>query len=198
MNLVYSGSGRGISGDQMMASQVGAGSYNLVQAVVKGLAPIKALNSVFKDNSDEIKFDKIDGTLSMKNQVFSFTANTIGKVGAMRISGGVNSDGVYTPNMKIQSDIKKDFVDSDQVKGQIPAQYRDKVSLDWAADDNGNIPVDLNFTGKAAENHFNWDSGRLTNNVQKRLGKEAEKAAGQVIQQKAKDLGSQLKGLFGH
>ncbi len=196
MNLAYAGYGRGVSGDLVMASQVGAGNYSLVKAKVKGLAAIKAINSAVKDPSDEITFDKIDGTLAMKNKVFSYTANTSEKVGAMRIQGGINADGAYTPDMTIQCDLHKDYVNSDAIKGQIPAQYRDKFNLDWAADGSGNIPADFKFTGPAADNHYQWVPDRLVNNVKKNAGQILGQAAQQVIQQQGGNLGNALKGLF--
>ena len=198
MNFAYAGLGRGVSGDLMMASQVGAGNYSLVNAKVKGLSAIKAINSAVKDPSDEIQFDKIDGILGMKNKVFSYTANTSEKVGAMRIKGGINADGAYTPDMTIECDLHKDYVNSDAIKGQIPAPYRDKFSLDWAADDGGNIPADFKFTGVASENHYQWMPDRLVNNVKKHAGQILGQAAQQVIQQNGGNIGNAVKGLFGH
>jgi hypothetical protein len=198
MNIAYAGYGRGVSGDLMMASQVGAGNYSLVNAKVKGLAAIKALNNAVKDPSDEINFEKIDGVLGMKNKVVSYTANTSEKVGAMRIKGGINADGAYTPDMTIDCDLHKDYVNSDAIKGQIPDAYRDKFSLDWAADDSGNIPADFKFTGPAADNHYQWVPDRLVNNVKKHAGQVLGQAAQQVIQNQGQNLGNALKGLFGH
>lgn len=194
MNFAYAGSGKGFSGDPMVASQVGSGSYNLVNAKVKGLAAIKAINSIAKDNSDEINFEKIDGTLSVKNKVFSYTANTTGKVGAFRLAGGINSDGIYTPDMKIQCDIRKDYINSDAIQSQVPGEVRGFVKdhEDYLTDDNGNIPVDVKFTGLASDNHYSYDWDRLVNNGKKHLGSAVQNAAQPVIQ----NLGSQLKGLF--
>ncbi len=198
MNFAYAGYGKGTSGDVMMASQVGAGNYSLVDAKVKGLAAIKTINSAVKDSSDEIHLDKIEGTLGMKNKVFSYTANTVDKVGALRIKGGVNGDGVYTPDMTINCDIKKDYVNSDSVKGQIPEPYRDQFTLDWASDNDGNIPVDFKFTGKASENHYQWVSDRLVSNIKKRAGQALGNAAKNAVKQKAQDVGNKIKSLFGH
>ena len=59
-------------------------------------------------------------------------------------------------------------------------------------DDNGNVPVDLKFTGPVSDNHYTWDTGRIGNNVKKHLGAAVQNAAQPAI----KNLGNQLKGLF--
>jgi hypothetical protein len=189
MNMVYSGSGKGLSGDSMMASQTGSGTYNIVAAKVKGYAAISAMNSFFKEKSDEIKFEKIDGNLGLKNSVMSYTANTLDKVGTIRVAGAINlMNMVYAPDMKVRCDVKKEFLDSDAVRGQIPAQYRSAFNIGLAADKNGMVPVDFRFTGpvKKMPGLDCLDASRLLNNVINNL-----------VQEKAKDLGGALKGLFG-
>jgi hypothetical protein len=143
----------------------------------------------------------------MKGGITSFTANTAGKVGAFRAAGGINGDGVYTPDLKVQCDIKREFLNSDRVQGlikdklgnQIPPQYVNQV-LDWAQDDQGNIPVDFRLTGPASKvpGLDCVDMTRATHNVLKHLGDELKKAAGTALQQGAQDLGNKIKGLFGH
>ncbi|HJT24908.1 MAG TPA: hypothetical protein VJ873_10040, partial [bacterium] len=193
MNLAYSGTGKGASGDQMIASQVGSGNYNLVGAKVKG-AVIKRINGYVKDSSDEMGFEKIDGVLAMKNKIFTYTANTQGKVGAIRERGGIDVvKMVYSPDMTLQGDIKKDFINSDMLKSALPnglgALVKDPSFLE---DGNGNIPVDLKFTGPVSDSNYSWDSDRLVNNVKKHAAQILQNSAQPALQ----NLGNQLKGLF--
>ena len=198
MNLAYAGLGKGFSGDAMMASQVGGGSYTIEKSRVKGFAVIKSINQYFKDNSDEIDFEQIAGNLSMRNKVFTYTANTTGQVGTIRETGAINVvEMAYAPDMKIQCDIKKQFLNSDSLLSGVPGEVKGLVKNgDWIADDNGNVPIDIKFSGPVKQNNWSYDWGRLTQNVKNKLGKELQNAAGDTIQQKAQDLGNQLKGLF--
>ena len=184
----------------MIASQVGSGAYSLVDAKIKGVGAIKTINSVIKEKGDELKFDKIDGTLTMKNKVFSYTAKTVGKAGVIRETGGINVDQmVYSPDMKIQCDFRKDVVDINAISSVLSPAVQGVVknNIDYLADENGIVPIDVKFTGVVSENHYSWDRTRLESLVQKKI----QKAAQQAIQQKAgevgKDLGDKLKGLFG-
>lgn len=197
MNLVYSGSGKGVSGDAMMASQVGSGGYSLDHAKITG-QQVKSLTSLLKDKSGEITFEQIKGNLAMKNRVFTYTAETVGKVGAFHENGGIQVvDMVYSPDMAIRCDIKKEFIDSDTIQGAIPNEAKPFVKnaqdvLNYAADDNGNIPIDVKFTGKVADNHYGYDWTRAKDNALKKASKALQNAAQPAIQ----NLGNQLKGLF--
>jgi len=194
LNLAYAGSGRGLSGDTMIATAAGSGNYALAQAKVKGFSVINTINQYFKQSSDEIDFDQVAGNLVMKNKVFSYTANCAGKVGEVHETGGIDcSTLAYSPDMRVQCDIKKEFVNSDAVVSGLPESVRGLVkNLDWLADSQGNIPLDFRFTGVAAENHYSWDSSRLSKNVTGHLGQELQNSAQPVIQ----NLGNQLKKLF--
>jgi len=204
LNFVYSGGWRGFAGDQMISSSVGSGSYTLDNAKVKGFPAIKSVNKFFKDQSDEIDFEQIKGNLAMKNKVFAYTADTAGKVGAFRENGAINvASMLYAPDMKIQCDIKKEFLNSDSVQGAIPAEFKaiaggaQKV-LDFAADDNGNVPVDIKFAGPVKENNYSYDWARAENNAKKKAGAAVKNAAQDLLKNNGKDLGAKLKGLFGH
>jgi hypothetical protein len=200
MNLAYAGSGRGFSGTQMISTASGLGNYSIVGAKITGFAVIKTINHYFKDQSDEMDFDQITGNLVMKNRVFSTTATTTGKVGAIREAGSINvADMVYSPDMKIQCDIKKEFLNSDALQSGLPDGIKGLVkNPDWIADDNGNVPLDAKFTGPVKDNNYSYDWTRLQKNLENKAGKALRNAAQNVIQNKAQDLGSQLKGLFGH
>ncbi|HET9870389.1 MAG TPA: hypothetical protein VFR02_07840, partial [bacterium] len=168
----------------------GTGSYVLAQAKLKGFPVIKTINQYFKQSSDEIDFDQVAGNLGMKDKVFSYTANCTGKVGQARVVGGIDCVKLaYSPDMKVQCDIKQEFVNSDSVKSGLPPALQGQVRhLDWLADSQGNIPVDLKFTGVAAENHYNWDTGRIMKNVGDHVGS--------ALKDQAQDLGKKLQGLF--
>jgi hypothetical protein len=196
LNLVYAGLFRGLSGGAMVATSLGTGSYSLTQAKVKGFSVIKTINQYFKDSSDEIDFDQIAGNLGMKNKVFSYTANCVGKVGQIRETGGIDvSQMVYSPDMMIQCDIKKSFVNSDAAMSGLPAMVRGQVkNVDWLADGQGNIPVDVKFTGAVSDNHYSPDFGRLSKNVESHIGDALKSSAQGAVQ----DLGNKLKGLFGN
>jgi hypothetical protein len=199
MNFAYAGSGKGFSEDQLIASATGSGNYSIVNAKVKGFAVIKAVNKYFKDQSDEMPFEQISGNLGMKNKMFSYTANTNGKVGAIHETGAINvAEMVYAPDMKIQCDVKKEFMNSDSLQAGLPDFARPLVkNPDWIADDKGNVPLDVKFSGKVKDNNYSYDWARLTQNLKAKAAKELQKAAQDTIQKVAPDLGNKLKGLFG-
>jgi hypothetical protein len=187
LDLSYAGTGRGFASDVMLANLKGAGNYTLAKARLKGFSVIKSVNQYFKQSSDEIDFDQVVGTLGMKNRVFSYTANCAGKVGAVRVNGGVDCQTLaYSPNMTVQCDLRKDFVNSDAVIAGLPGALKGQVKdLDWLADSQGNIPVDLKFTGVASENHWSFDGERLGKNIGKHIGDALSHS-----------LGDKLKSLF--
>ena len=182
LNMAYSGTGKGFSGDAMLNSQVGKGTYALTQAKLKNLKAVKFVNGLFADKSDELKFQRIDGTMGMKNSVYSYTANCSDKVGTMQVVGGINGDGVYAPDMKIKLDIKKEFLDSDQIQNllkqklgaQASAENANKL-IEYASDDQGNLPIDFRFTGKASKTPGMdcLDLSRAENNAARHLIKDA-------------------------
>ena len=207
IDLVYRGTGRGLGSEEMISNAAGTGSYTVTNAKIKNLSTVKAINGYFKDKNDEITFDKIEGTLAMKKKVFSYTANTVGKVGSIRAVGGIDADGNYSPDMKVLCDIKRQFLDSDAVRGPLMAKLGGKVSpqdvdkvVDYSCDDQGNFPIDFRFTGPASKKPGLdcLDLSRAAANALKRLLKEIEKAAGQAVSQGAQDLGKELKKLFQH
>jgi hypothetical protein len=200
MNLAYAGYGKGFSGDAMMASQVGQGNYSLTDTKLKGLSAIKTVNSLFKDKSDEIHFDNTTGNLAMRKKVFSYTSSNTGKIGSVAVVGGIDVlKMAYTPDMQVKCNVKKDLVDTDAVLGVLPQALRGFAKVDYLADDNGNIPVDVKFTGPVSENHYSWDTTRIGNNVKKHLGSIVQQGLqSPAAQNTIQDLGNKLKGLFGH
>ncbi len=194
MNFAYKGTGHGTAAAEMMASAAGSGNYSIANGTVKGYSAITAMNSFFKDKSDQIVIDSIAGNISVKNKVVTYTATANGKVGQVRANGAVNLMTYdYEPDMKVQCDIHKDYLDSDAIKAQMPDSVRDKVDINRLADSNGNVPLDFHFTGNAAQTPgLNClDVNRLVNNI---LNSYTNDVTTQV-QQQGQNL---LKGLFGH
>jgi hypothetical protein len=200
MNLAYAGYGKGFSGDAMMASQAGQGNYSLTETKLKGFNAIKTVNSLLKDKSDEIHFDNTTGNLAMRNGVFSYTSSNIGKIGSVAVVGGIDVlKMTYAPDMQVKCNIQKDLVDMDAVLGVLPQSVRSFAKVDYLADDKGNIPVDVKFTGPVSENHYSWDTTRIGNNVKKHLGSIVQQGLQSPgAQNTVQDLGNKLKGLFGH
>ncbi len=200
MNFAYKGSGKGFSAAEATASQLGSGNFSIENAKIKGVSAITAINKYFKDSSDEMAFDQIIGTLGMKSKVFSNTVNTTGKVGTIRETGGVNVATMsYSPDMRIQCDVKKEFLNSDAILSALPGEVKGLVkNLDWFVDDKGNIPVDIKMTGLVSAKNWTYDWTRLINNVKKHLSNAATKAVQNAAQQGVQNLGNKLKGLFGH
>ena len=124
----------GFSTEQAETSAAGYGAYDLLSTKLKDDS-IKALNSLFKDKSDEISFDKISGKLGLKKQVFSYTADSVGKVGRIRVAGAANFDGYYAPEMTLQCDLHKEFLDSDAVQKVLGGKDLSLAMDEW--DDSG-------------------------------------------------------------
>ncbi|HEY5038657.1 MAG TPA: hypothetical protein VIJ93_06245, partial [bacterium] len=192
MNFDYKGTGSGFSGTEMEKSANGSGAYNITNAKVKGFSIIKIINGIFNDKSDEINSEKIEGTIAVKNQVASYTGNSTGKVGTIKVVGGINFDAVYTPDMKIRGDIGKQFLSS-QVMSKLPPG----IDPSCVADTNGNVPVDFKFTGPAKENNWSYDWDRLLKNVGDCIGRKAQVEIKKKTDEIGQDLGNKLKGLFG-
>ena len=193
MNFAYKGTGHGTAAAEMMASAVGSGNYSIANGTVKGYSAISAMNNFFKDKSDQIVIDSIAGNISVKNKVVTYTATANGKVGQVRANGAVNLLTYdYEPDMKVQCDIHKDYLDSDAIKGQMPDSVRDKFDINRLADSNGNVPLDFRFTGNAAQapGVNCLDVNRLVNNI---INSYTNDVTSQV-QQQGQNL---LKGLFG-
>jgi hypothetical protein len=195
MSMNLKGTMTGNTGDAMAKSLTGEGPFSITDTKLKKLTAIKVINGIFKDKSDEIVMETIKGNLVIKNEVVSFTADTVGKVGKMHAVGGVNFDGIYTPDLKVLCDVKKEFMDSDAVKSVLPAGIKEK--LEYGADDQGNIPIDYKFTGQAKSNKGSPDFSRLVKNITNRLAGEVKKKAEDAVKGAAQDLGNKLKGLFG-
>jgi uncharacterized protein involved in outer membrane biogenesis len=194
MNFAYKGTGHGTASAEMIASAVGSGNYSVDNGTVKGYSAIAAMNNFFKDKSDQIVIDSITGNISVNNKVITYTATANGKVGQVRANGAVNLITYdYAPDMKVQCDIHKDYLDSDAIKAQMPDNVKDKVDINRLADSNGNVPLDFHFTGNAAQmpGVNCLDVNRLVNNI---INSYTNDVTSQV-QQQGQNL---LKGLFGN
>src|SRR5665213_349790 len=191
--FAYKGTGHGTASAEMMASAAGSGNYSIANGTVKGYSAITAMNNFFKDKSDQIVIDSIAGNITVKDKIIAYTATANGKVGQVRANGAVNLITYdYEPDMKVQCDIHKDYLDSDAIKAQMPDNVRDKVDINRLADSNGNVPLDFHFTGNATQipGVNCLDVNRLVNNI---INSYTNDVTTQV-QQQGQNL---LKGLFG-
>lgn len=195
LSFAFKGTGRGVSGAEMMASAAGSGNYSVSNGEVKGYAAISEMNNFFKDKGDSIGVDSITGDLSIKNKVLAYNATVNGKIGQVRAKGAINlATYYYSPDMTVQCDIHKDYIDSDAVKSVLPAQLQGKGDITkLMADSNGNVPIDFHFKGDATQKPGVecLDLNRLVNVA---LNNYLSQNAGDV-QNKAQNV---LKGLFGH
>jgi hypothetical protein len=194
LNMAFQGSGHGFSNAQMQSSLVGSGTFNILNARIKGIAMIKLLNSLFKDTSDELKTERIDGDLSIKNQIVTYNAHSSDKVANNRIHGAINFSAVYAPEMRIESDIKKEYANLSKVQSLLPG-----MDLNCVYNPDGTLPFDLRLTGPANKTpgFEAWDRGRLERNIGECMKKKAAQAVQEKAQDLGKDLGAKLKGLFG-
>lgn len=199
MNFDLKGTMMGNSGDAMEKSLTGVGSYSITGTKFKNLSAVKYINGLFKDKSDEITLDTIKGNLSIKDEVVSFTTDTTGKIGKIHAAGGVDFNGVYKPDLKVQCDLKKDILDSDAVKGNLPPLVRNNFDMNRFADDQGNIPIDFRFTGPASKKPGLdcLDLSRLVKNVTNSYTKEVQKKATDAVKSALPNVGNAIKGLFG-
>jgi hypothetical protein len=189
MNLTFKGTGRGLGDSEMIAALAGSGNYSITSGTIKGYPVITFVNNYFKDKSNSIVVDSIAGNLNVKNNVVSYTAVGNGKMGQVRANGAQNlSTFFYAPDLRVQCDIHKEFLDSDAIKAQLPDNIKDKFDVNLLADSNGNVPLDFHFTGDPSKISLNsLDLSRLgnviLNNYLNQMGSK-----GQNI----------LNGLFGH
>jgi hypothetical protein len=151
MNLAYSGYGKGLTGPAMLASQVGAGNFSIDDAQIKDIPLGSAVQKYFKKSSAEMDFQKISGLLGMKNKIFTFPVTATGAAGVMRETGAINlATMTYSPEMKVQCDFRKDYLNSDEVLSGAPDAVRGLVrNTDWIADNNGISPSTLNSRGQS-------------------------------------------------
>ena len=171
------------------ASLNGSGDYAINNGTVKGYAIITFLNAFFKDKRDGITLDSLTGNFTAKNTTLTFTANGNGKMGQIRANGTLNMQTwLCAPEIKIQSDIHKDFLDSDAIKAQLPDNIKDKFDINLLADSNGNVPLDFRITDNPTKPTLKWlDISRLGNVFLNNYVNQAS-SNGQNI----------LQGLFGH
>ena len=95
---------------------------------------------------------------------------------------------VCAPEIKIQSDIHKEFLDLDAVKTQLPDNIKDKFDPKLLVDSNGNVDLDFHITGDPSKPDLKWlDISRLGNVFLNNYVNQAS-SNGQNI----------LQGLFGH
>jgi hypothetical protein len=171
------------------ASLNGSGNYAISNGTVKGYAIITFFNTFFKDKEGGITLDNLTGNFTAENTALTFTANGNGKMGQIRANGTLNMQTwLCAPEIKIQSDIHKDFLDSDAIKAQLPDNIKDKFDINLLADSNGTVPLDFRITDDPTKPTLKWlDISRLGNIFLNNYVNQAS-SNGQNI----------LQGLFGH
>jgi len=189
LNLIFKGTYQGTTAAEKMSSLNASGSYSISSGTIKGYPLITFLCSFFKDKGNAIVVDTISGNFNAKNSVLAFTAVGNGKMGQVRANGAINMvTQYYAPDMKVQCDIHKDFLDSNAIKAQLPDNIKDKFDINLLADSNGNVPLDFHFTGDPLKLNSNcFDISRLGNVFLNNYVNQMS-SKGQNI----------LQGLFGH
>jgi len=210
MNFAYKGTGHGTTAVEAMSSAEGSGNYSITNGKVKGYDAISYINNFFSQKSDEINMETISGNIALKNKIATYTVNTTGKVGTVKAQGAVNvATYFYAPEMKVQCEIHKEFLDSDAIKAKLPEDIRNKLGNNFdigkAADSNGNVPIDFRFTGDATKVpglecvDFTRAGNNLLSSYASDLENAAEETAKNLVGGDAVQKGQNLlKGLFGH
>lgn len=196
MNFKFAGTGA--MDANPAASLKGNGTFQIAGATLQGLAMLGGVMDSLKDNTKALKMDKVDGTLAVASRTVSITANSTGSFGKLRVLGGVDFDGKYAPEMRVETDVKKELLDSRKVFGALPSALQGRIDLDRAADAQGYIPVDFKFTGLVtdAPGLKAIDVTRLTKNVTGSYTKQITNKVTEKTGAAGQAVGNALKGLF--
>jgi hypothetical protein len=195
MNFDFAGSGRGFDSASAPGNLKGNGTFSLVGVRIKALALMGGLFKNLKDKKEEMKMDRMDGTLSVADRKVAVKANSAGSTGKMAVDGVIGFDGMYAPEMRVLNDVRKEYLDSDSFFQSLQGKVK-ALDLDKMADDQGFVPIDFKLTGPVnkAPGPGALDLSRLTKNVVNNEAKALRKKAAEGVQNK---IGTQLKGLFG-
>jgi hypothetical protein len=206
MDFKFAGSG--LMDAEPAKSLKGNGTFKIASASVQGLAMLGGMMDSLKDSPKAVKMDTLDGTLVVADSKVSVTANSSGEFGKVRLNGAVGFDGNYAPEMRVETDIKKEMLDSKKVFGFLPSSLQSRVDVNRAADAQGFIPVDFKFTGavSSAPGLKALDPTRLTKNVTSSYTKAITNKVTSTVTDKLGDktgksteaVGNALKGLFKH
>ncbi len=196
MNFDFSGTGRGFDSASAPKNLKGNGTFSLVGVRIKALALMGGLFKNLKDKKEEVKMDRLDGTVSVASEKVTLKANSAGSTGKMAVDGVIGFDGMYAPEMKVLNDIRKEYLDSDAFFGSLPDNVKSRVNLDKAADAQGFVPVDFKLTGPVnkAPGPGALDLSRLMKNIVNNEAKAVKQKAVEGVQEK---IGDKLKGIFG-
>jgi hypothetical protein len=109
-------------------------------ATVQGVAMLGGVVESLKDDTKTLKMDKLDGTLAVADRKVALTANSAGDFGRLRVKGAVDFDGVYAPEMRVETDVRKALVDSKKLFGALSEDLQRRIDVDRAADAQGYVP----------------------------------------------------------
>jgi hypothetical protein len=167
---------------------------------IQGLALLGGLFKNLKDKKNEMKLDKLDGTIQLVDGKAVLALKSEGTQGRMRVNGAIGFDGFYAPELRIENDIRKDAMDVDTYFGSLPQSLRSKLDINRAADAQGFVPIDFKLTGAVSEvpGAKALDLTRLTKNVMGSYTKGVQQKTAGVAQKASGAIGSKLKGLFKH
>jgi len=202
MDFKFAGSG--LMDAEPAKSLKGNGTFKISGAKVQGLAMLGGVMDSLKDSPKAVKMDTLDGTLAVADSKVSVTANSSGEFEKIRVNGAVGFDGNYAPEMRVETDIKKDQLDSKKVFSFLPASLQSRIDVNRAADAQGYVPVDFKFTGAVASapGLKALDPTRLTKNVTssytKAITNKVTEKLGDKTGKSTEAVGNALKGLFKH
>jgi hypothetical protein len=196
MNFKFDGTGRGFDPDQAPKNLKGQGTFSLTDVRIKALAMMGGLFKNLKDKKEEMKMERLDGTVSVSDRKVALKANSAGSTGKLAADGVIGFDGMYAPQMMVLNDIRKEYLDSDAFLGSMPDSVKSRVNVDKVADDQGFVPVDFKLTGPVnkAPGVGSLDLTRLMKNIVKNETKALKQKAVEGVQDK---IGGKLKGIFG-
>jgi hypothetical protein len=196
MDLKFAGTGRM---DAKPADSLrGNGTFLVSGATVQGVAMLGGVVESLKDDTKALKMDKLDGTLAVADRKVALTANSAGDFGRLRVKGAVDFDGVYAPEMRVETDVRKALVDSKKLFGALSEDLQRRIDVDRAADAQGYVPVDFKLTGEAAKapSLKSLDVTRLTKNVTSSYTKQITNKVTEKTGATGEAVGKALKGLF--
>jgi hypothetical protein len=200
MNFKFGGSG--LMDAEPAKSLKGNGTFKIAGASVQGLAMLGGVMDSLKDSPKAVKMDALDGTLAVADSKVVLTANSTGAFGKIRMNGAVDFDGNYAPDMRVETDIKKEMLDSKKVFSFLPSSLQSRIDVNRAADEQGYVPVDFKFTGavSSAPGLKALDVTRLTKNVTssytKAITNKVTEKLGDKTGKAGEAVGNALKGLF--
>lgn len=197
MNFSFLGSAMQNNNDPRVFRKTlkGEGPFQITGVQIQGLALLGTVFQSLKERSDALKMEQLDGKIALKDEKVFLEAQSTGSTGRMRLKGAVDFDGNYAPSLRLENDIRKEYLDSEKVLSFIPSALRGKIDWSRAADAQGFVPLDFELKGKISDppGAGALDTRRLMRNVEESYKREIQ----QKTQEKLEGVKEKLKGLFG-